>query len=175
MDDATLTAARQGDRDAQDRLLRELQDPWFRFGLSLLGNAEAAREATQETAFRFLARLSQFRGESSVLTWSMGIAVNVAREMRRVKTHVSDDQILAAERSSALSPESEAQNTEMKSLLKNLLNGLPERQREAVTLRFFHDMSVEETAKAMGCAGGTIKATIHQALRKLRAKMNQMS
>jgi hypothetical protein len=83
VDDITVAAARTGDRPAQERLLRWLQDPWYRLSLSLLGDVERAREATQETAARFLRQLSQFRGESQVRTWALGIAINVAREMRR--------------------------------------------------------------------------------------------
>src|SRR2546425_3780702 len=83
VDDATVLAARLGDRPAQARLLRWLQDPWYRLSLSLLGDVERAREATQETALRFLRQLPLFRGESQLRTWAFGIAINVAREMRR--------------------------------------------------------------------------------------------
>src|SRR2546422_10479889 len=83
VDDATVLAARLGDRPAQARLLRWLQDPWYRLSLSLLGDVERAREATQETALRFLRQLPLFRGESQLRTWAFGIAINVARELRR--------------------------------------------------------------------------------------------
>ena len=83
MDDATVLAARYGDRPAQARLLRWLQDPWYRLSLGLLGDVEQAREATQETAVRFLRQAAGFRGDSQLRTWALGIAINVAREMRR--------------------------------------------------------------------------------------------
>jgi RNA polymerase sigma factor (sigma-70 family) len=51
---------------------------------------------------------------------------------------------------------------------------LSERQREAVVLRFFEELSVEETAAAMECAPGTVKATVHQALRAMRNKLKQL-
>jgi DNA-directed RNA polymerase specialized sigma24 family protein len=41
-------------------------------------------------------------------------------------------------------------------------------------LRFFEDLSVEQTAAAMGCAEGTVKATVFQALRALREKMKSL-
>ena len=49
----------------------------------------------------------------------------------------------------------------------------PGMRRRTLTLRFFEELSVEETATAMGCAAGTVKATVHQALRTLREKMKQ--
>ncbi len=55
-----------------------------------------------------------------------------------------------------------------------MLADLPERQREAVVLRFFEDLSTEQTAAVMNCAEGTVKATLHQALRKLREKLTML-
>jgi len=83
VDDFTIASARNGDRESLSRLLRELQDPWYRLCLSLLRDPEKARDATQETAVRFLRQLPGFRGESQIRTWSLGIAINVVREIRR--------------------------------------------------------------------------------------------
>src|SRR5260221_13672985 len=64
VDDQTIAAARGGNREAQARLLRELQDPWYRLTLSLLRDPERAMDATQESALRFLRQLPGFRGDS---------------------------------------------------------------------------------------------------------------
>ena len=48
-------------------------------------------------------------------------------------------------------------------------------EREAVVLRFFENMSVEQTADVMGCAEGTVKATVHQALRSMRQRLQQLA
>ena len=63
---------------------------------------------------------------------------------------------------------------EARDALRLTLAELPDRQREALVLRFFEDLSVEETAKAMGCAAGTVKATVHQALRSLRKRLERL-
>jgi RNA polymerase sigma factor (sigma-70 family) len=49
-----------------------------------------------------------------------------------------------------------------------LVAGLPERQRDVVLLRIFEELSVADTAKAMGCREGTIKALLHKATKRLR-------
>jgi RNA polymerase sigma-70 factor (ECF subfamily) len=179
-DDATLEAARRGVREARSRLLHALQDPWYRLCLSLLGDADAARDATQETAVRFLRQLPGFRGDSQLRTWSLGIALNVAREMRRRRGRersASDDQMdgaaLPTGRTDDVAPDSSAERSEQCDRLRATLADLPQRQREAIVLRFFEDLSVEETAAAMGCAAGTVKATVHQALRSLRERLKQ--
>jgi RNA polymerase sigma-70 factor (ECF subfamily) len=179
VDDVTVQAARGGDRSAQARLLCWLQDPWYRLCLSLLGDVERAREATQEAAVRFLRQLPLFRGDSTVRTWALGIAINVAREMRRSPRSVTGvaawDELTGSlgdgHRATPLSPDAAAELAEQRDRLRAVLDDLPERQREAVVLRFFEELSVEDTAAAMQCAAGTVKATVHQALRSLRQKL----
>jgi RNA polymerase sigma-70 factor (ECF subfamily) len=173
VDAATIEAARRGDRAARGRLIGALQDVWYRFCLSLLGSSDRAADATQETALRFLKQLETFRGDSQLQTWSLGIALNVTREIKRKMRFdlaLENEQQLATEQSYA---DLGAEQTEEHEIVQKLLASLPERQREALVLRFFEDLSTEQTAAAMHCAQGTVKATVHQALRALRRKMMQ--
>ena len=50
---------------------------------------------------------------------------------------------------------------------------LPARQREAVVLRYLADLPLADVADAMGCAVGTVKATLHHALRALRVELEE--
>ena len=181
MDAATIDAARAGDREACAALLNALQDPWYRTCVSLLnGDAERARDATQETAVRFLRQLPGFRGESQLRTWSLGIAINVVRELRRSGQREGPlpDELGAVgdgRRPEAVGPDVAVEAGERRDMLRMTLANLPDRQREAVVLRYFEDLSVEETAAAMECAPGTVKATVHQALRKLKEKLRQLT
>jgi RNA polymerase sigma-70 factor (ECF subfamily) len=173
MDDSenrTIEAARRGDRSAQALLLRQLQDRWFRVCFSQLHDHERARDAAQETALRFIRDLPKFAGQSRLTTWSIGIAINVSREMRRTDRPVPID----AARHGEDSPDLAAGDAEQGALLREMLDDLPPRQREALVLRFFEDLSTEEAAAAMGCAAGTIKATVQQALRALKQKMAKL-
>jgi RNA polymerase sigma factor (sigma-70 family) len=99
--------------------------------------------------------------------------LNVVREMRRKNRPIPEEgrEFFAATRSTPASPFAAAEFTEQREKLHALLADLPDRQREAVVLRFFEELSVEQTARAMDCAEGTVKATVHQALRSLRAKL----
>ena len=172
MDAAAIEAARRGDRAAQAQLLSALQDVWFRFCLSQLrGDRDAAADATQETALRFLKQLGSFRGESQLQTWSLSIALNVVREMRRKRGFETLD---AAPEPQAATLRLAHLDADEGALLKQTLASLPDRQREAITLRFFEELSVEQTAAVMNCATGTVKATVHQALRVLREKLKQL-
>jgi RNA polymerase sigma-70 factor, ECF subfamily len=174
--DLITQQAQQGDRVAQAKLLRELQDPWYRMSLSLLRDADRARDATQETGLRFLKLLPRFAGNSSLTTWSMGIVINVVREMRRdtVRHESSGDVTTLEMTGNHPSPDQITAGSEQAAMLRATLDSLPDRQREAIVLRFFENLSVEEAAVAMNCATGTVKATVHQALRVLRNKMKQL-
>lgn len=171
MDAITIEKARRGDRDAQAALLQAMQDPWYRMALSLLGNPDRARDATQETAVRFLAQLRNFRGDSQLRTWAYGIALNVVREMRRKTVWQLPEDGPLDNPAPDPGPDESASHSEQRTLLLDLLKDLPDRQREAITLRFFEELSVDDAARAMNCAPGTVKATVHQALRSLKEKL----
>jgi RNA polymerase sigma-70 factor, ECF subfamily len=176
VDAAAIEAARRGDRAAQAQLLTALQDVWFRFCLSQLrGDRDRAADATQETGMRFLRQLPTFRGESQLQAWSLSIALNVVREMRRSRGFETLDPAQEEGRATRVVAAMRlVEDEEERTLMRQTLASLPDRQREAITLRFFEELSVEETATIMQCAAGTVKATVHQALRSLREKLKQL-
>ncbi|MEM9414601.1 MAG: sigma-70 family RNA polymerase sigma factor [Planctomycetota bacterium] len=169
-DRETIALAQGGRADARAALVRELQDVWYRYAFSILRSPDQAKDAAQETAMRFLKALPQFRGDSKLKTWSLGIATNVCRERRRQRTplalaepHTDPDP--------SPGPRRTAELKEQRERLLAVLGDLPDRQREAVALRYFEQLSVRDTAEAMGCAEGTVKATLSQAIRSLRQRM----
>ncbi|XAM00206.1 sigma-70 family RNA polymerase sigma factor [Phycisphaeraceae bacterium D3-23] len=170
-DREAISLAQGGRADARAALVRELQDVWYRYALSMLRSPDQARDATQETALRFLKGLNQFRGDSKLKTWSLGIATNVCRERRRQRPTLALSETHAENTDQAPGPRQKAELKEQRDRLLAVLGDLPDRQREAVALRYFEQLSVRDTAAAMGCAEGTVKATLSQAIRSLRRRM----
>lgn len=163
-DRMTLERARRRDRPAQAAVLRAVQDRLWRVCLSLLADRALAEDAVQETALRVLAGLPGFDGRSRFTTWATGVAVNVCREMRRRRRHDRLDapgEAFAADEAALLA----ADDVER---LYRALDDLPERQREATVLRFLEGLDVRQTAELMGCAEGSVKASVHAGLRNLR-------
>ena len=168
-DDLLIERARRGDKDAQAKLLRAMQDRWFRFAYTQLGDEDKSCDAVQETAIRVLQKLPTFDRRSTFSTWSIGICLNVCRETRRRRTGRGLEDI--SEPAAAHDDNPEVERQEALGRLKLALADLPERQREALVLRFLENRSVEETAGLMQCAAGTVKATVHQALRAMRERL----
>lgn len=164
-DPRLVQRARRGDIAACTVLVRELQDVWYRYCRSMLHDGEVARDAAQETGLRFLAALPRFKGESRLRTWSLGIALNVCREARRA--HRTPCPLMLAEREPT-PPDQLVARTESIERLEAAIAALPERQREAVVLYYLRELTLKETASAMGCTTGTVKATVSHALRRLR-------
>lgn len=187
MDERTLQLARDGDRDAQSQLLRGLQDDWYRYCLSQLRDPDQAADAAQETGLRTLRSLGRFDGRSTLKTWTFGIALNVCREIRRRELRRGgmsgidpNDEPGFDARGAFLGRDDDdagaadaVERIDDASALRDVLATLPQRQREAVTLRYFEELSVHDIAKAMACAEGTVKATLFAGLRNLRARIER--
>jgi RNA polymerase sigma factor (sigma-70 family) len=75
-----------GDRTALDQLCRQLQGPVFRLALRVLGDAAEASDATQEILLKVVTHLSQFRGESRLLTWAYTVGTRYLLRHRRRAT-----------------------------------------------------------------------------------------
>jgi len=57
--------------------------------------------------------------------------------------------------------------------VRDAIATLPPRQRQAVVLRYLADLPLADVANAMGCALGTVKATLHEALRAMRVELEE--
>ena len=72
-----------GDRDAVERLVRDLQSDIYGLALRMLWNREAAEDATQEILVRVVTRLSQFDFRSRLKTWVYRVAVNYILDAKK--------------------------------------------------------------------------------------------
>ena len=75
--------ALDGDRDALDRLVTDLQSDVYRLALRMLWNREDAEDATQEILVRVVTRLAQFDFRSRLKTWVYRIAVNYVLDVKK--------------------------------------------------------------------------------------------
>lgn len=124
---------------------------------------ELAEEITQEAFFQTLRKWKKVSLLAHPEGWTMVVALNKGRDLHRRRTRQEAKQSLLVLPSS--NPSGEAR-VDARLRVAELLECLSDRQREALLLRYVTQLTISEIAKAMGCAEGTGKATLHAAIAK---------
>ncbi len=134
---------------------------------------DEAHDLLQEVWRRAWEKRRTFAGIGTLLGWLWSIARTVglaaARKRRRARSF-DRDRVQVAE-DGAADPSEHAERDAMARAIRRALLTLPEREREVVILRLLEGRSTRETAAALDCAEGTVKAALHHALKKLRAPL----
>jgi RNA polymerase sigma-70 factor (ECF subfamily) len=171
-------AAPAEELDDFDGVMRAHQQHVYRVLVSLVRDPDAADTLTQECFLRAYRKRESFRGDASLRTWLVTIAVNLARDHVRSRRTNFWKRLFqrgqdAAEVSDTLAdPRPTADKMlsarEELSAVWTALDRLPERQRTVFVLRFVDDMSLEQIAAAMGTTAGTVKTHLFRATAALR-------
>jgi RNA polymerase sigma-70 factor (ECF subfamily) len=170
-----VTAARDGDRQAFDELVRATYADTYTLALRLTGNEEDARDVVQDTYIRAFRGLGQFRGDAQFSTWLYRITANCAN------THLSkrtkhrhedlDDVEPVADERVAANPQLQSDATELRGRLTVALEALPPKLRQVVVLRDIYDLPHEAIASELGISETAAKVRLHRARKKLRADL----
>jgi RNA polymerase sigma factor (sigma-70 family) len=144
----------------------------FRTAYLIAGNAADAEEAAQDGFVKAYYALGRFRRGAPLRPWLLQIVANEARNRRRAAGRREGLALRAATEEpsgdAAPSPEAALLDAERRDTLLALVNELPEEQRLVLALRYFLDLSEEETANVLGVRPGTVKSRASRALEKLR-------
>lgn len=122
-----------------------------------------AEEITQEAFFQTLKRWSRVSLLDHPEGWTMVVALNKGRDLHRRRRRHDVKQALLVQQPDSKSAVS---HVEERMMVSTLLEGVSERQRQALLLRYITQLTIPEIAIVMGCAEGTVKATLHTALAK---------
>lgn len=145
------------------RWANEHYDAVFRFCARRVGHDRAA-DAAQETFISAQRALGRFRGDSTPLTWLLGIAQNHCR--RAMRRDASRPTVTLAEHhESPIGGDGEIIDRQ---LLARALAELSPEHREVVILHEIEGRSHEEIALILGIPAGTVKSRLHYAFRQLR-------
>ena len=165
-----IQRARRGDDAAWAELVRMHQQAVFRLAYLHLGDAAEAEDAAQDCLIRAYHNLSRFDETRPLRPWLLAIVSNLARNRRRsIGRYRSALQRSArAEPILRRGPEKLNESQEEAETLWKAVRQLPNKMQNVLYLRFFLDLSVEETAQALGEAQGTVKSQTHRALTRLQ-------
>ena len=164
------------------RLVALYQERLYRFALRLEGQPQDAEDIVQETFLRTYHALKSYPASRvralQLRGWLYRIALNVYRNRQRKPQHpaisldLSEGSPLLEIEDPSSAPDDEVFRREWRHELERYLSTLPERHRVAVTLYYFEDLSYAEVAELLNQPMGTVKATIHRALRRLHKALD---
>jgi RNA polymerase sigma-70 factor (ECF subfamily) len=165
-----IRQARQGDELAWADLVRQHQTPIFRLAYLLLGDPDDAKDIAQEAFIRAYKALDSFDTSRPLRPWLLRITANLAhnrqRSMGRYWAALKRFGRLHDE--GTLHPEARSEQALQAQTVRDAVTRLKPSDQEVIFLRYFLDLSVEETAQAIDTAPGTVKSRSHRALRRLR-------
>jgi RNA polymerase sigma-70 factor (ECF subfamily) len=153
----------------------------FRFLMASLRDRDAAENLTQDCFLKAYMGRAHFRGDSSLSTWLMKIAMNLVRDHLRSKrlrfwTKTRETALDPVDVSDWVpdgrsSPEAEfIARTQVKSIWVTV-NQLPPKQRSVFVLRFVEEMELKEIAEMTGMNPSTVKTHLYRALAAVRASV----
>jgi RNA polymerase sigma-70 factor (ECF subfamily) len=189
MDEELVEMAQNGDRNAFTLLVKRYQDRIYNLIYRYIGNAEDAIDLTQETFIKAFVKLGEFKGNSKFYTWLYRIAVNACIDFRRRQrisiVHWDDmrpnefDRLDMDEPANSIdvvgedsNPEAHMLKSELRQIVREAINTLPEHLRIVLILREYEDLSYEEIASIIGCRVGTVKSRLFQAREMLKRKLS---
>jgi RNA polymerase sigma-70 factor, ECF subfamily len=158
-----------------DGIVKHHQRQIYRTLLFLVRDADAAETLTQECFLRAFRKRDSFRGESSLATWLVRIAVNLAHDHNKSRRLAFWRRLTRADGVDVMqvadahrSPEQVLIKNELVDAIRFAVDRLSERKRAVFLLRFVEDMALDEIARALNLESGTVKAHLHRAIESVR-------
>jgi len=178
-----VAAAKAGDISAFETLVGRYERKIFRLAQNITQNREDAEDSMQESFLKAFEHLGEFQGNSRFYTWLVRIAANEAlmRLRKRRPNQVSLDEPIEGEddlipqqiEDWGPSPEERFAQTEMRDILRGVIEELPPDFRIVFVLRDVEGLSTEETAETVGISEAAVKSRLLRARLKLRQKLNR--
>lgn len=163
-----LEAAKRGDDEAFEILLKPLLEPGYRLAGGMLQDHQAAQDAVQEAAFKVWRKLRQLRDGSEMRPWFLGIVANECRSVRRTRWSSVVKLLLPA------SAESVTADAVLSGIeLRRALHAMDEKKRLALVLRWYLDLPLEEIATITGSSIHAVEGQIQRGMRDLRQRLEE--
>jgi len=168
-----VVKARQGDQKAYADLMQRYKDSIYFMVLKMVNNREDAMDLTVETFAKAFEKLDKYQPEFAFSTWLFRVATNNCIDFIRKKklntmsihgmTNDDGEEKQLDIKSDVLNPEESSIKKQQTQELKMLIESLPARYRNLITLRYFDELSYEEIAVQLDLPLGTVKAQLFRA------------
>lgn len=182
-DQELVERAQKGDKKAFNLLVVRYQNRVAGL-LTRYVSRDDIPDIVQESFIKAYRSLESFRGESAFYTWLYRIAVNTAKNhLTALGRRPPKEDILAEDAESfdvggqlreSDTPENVVLSEELKRVVFDTIENLPEELKTAITLRELEGLSYEEIAEVMQCPVGTVSSRIFRAREAIDAKVNPL-
>ncbi len=173
LDREELQRFHAGDEVLFRRLVEEHSPRLLAVTRSFARDLDGAHDLLQETWQRAYGKRWSFRGDGPLFAWLYSVCRNVclADVGKRAARQRLSDVFGGLKPSPPDNPAVMAERAQLSAFAHRAVMDLPERERAVVICRLLEGLTTRETAAALGCAEGTVKAALHHALEKLEATM----
>ena len=186
-DKQLMNQAAAGDYAAFQQLTTRFQSRVFGVAVRIVGQREDAEDVTQQTFLSLIEHIDSFRGESSVATWILRIATNhalkVLRKRRGLPTIAWNDSDVDDNNSPlphpefiarwSATPETLAQQAEVREQIELALTTLDEKYRMVFVLRDIEGLSIRETAESLELTEAAVKVRLLRARLMMREQLTR--
>ncbi|MGN6365742.1 RNA polymerase sigma factor [Asticcacaulis taihuensis] len=174
-DEVLLERIARGDMAAVSALVSRKLPRLLSLGRRMLNDPAEAEDVAQETLVRTWKQAATWvPGRARIDTWMHRVALNLCYDrLRRRKDSVSPDDVEIID--DAAGPSVQLEQAQTAQALQKALAQLPERQRTAITLNYFQEMSNIEAAAIMGVSIEALESLLARARRTLRTLMSETS
>jgi RNA polymerase sigma-70 factor, ECF subfamily len=163
--------AQSGDKEALDQLLKAVQEPLYRYILSLIGNQATAEDVLQEVFIKIYRKLFWLRQVELFRPWTYRIASREAFKFlakeRKWSDQVRDELVLETITAPEIDKDLAMDFNELSKLIENVSPA----SRAVIVLHYLHEMSLDEVADVLGIALGTVKSRLAYGLSCLRSEL----
>lgn len=174
-DDELVMRGANGDEEAFRVLVQRWERPVFAFLSRMLGSREEAQDLTQETFLRVCRGAGRYEASGQFKSWVFRIAGNLARSRLRRRKIVP--WIRFDPRSHDVPVDDPADKgleaADTKRMVRAALARLPDRQREAVLLRQYQEMSYQEIADHLDTTVPAVESLLHRGMTALRTQLER--
>ena len=182
MDDAELFLKfKGGDKSAFRQLVEKYQDSVINTCYRFLRNKEEAEESAQEVFLKVYLSANTYQPKAKFSTWLFKIVVNLClnklRDKRKYSSTKIDNSLYKNQIEENLTAPSESQpdksyeNKELKGIIKDAIDSLPENQRVAIILNKYEGFSYQKMAKILDCSVSSIESRLFRAKESLKKKL----
>jgi len=174
-----VVAASSGDREALQRLCSKIAKDVLYQVTFILGGKEGVEDVSQEVLIRVCKSIHNLRDPKAFKGWLSLIIIN--EKNRYLEKHIKRSNVLdindylenLVEEADDYLPSICVEKAELRNAVMDVVMGLPARQREAVVLRYFNDLSVAEVAEAMDVTAPCVSQYLALAFKKIKRSLEE--